>query len=243
MRLLATCSYKGINYNGWQVQPNLKTIQGTIEFAISKILNTKTTIYGSGRTDTGVSANGQTFHFDVNKAIDMDKFLYSLNCVLPDDIYVNELKEVSNDFHARFNVKRKTYQYTYQTKKRSPFNYEIAAFMPLSFDENLLAECLQLFKGEHNFINFTSKEEDEKKFIRTIYEVDYQYENDILIITLVGNGFMRYMVRDIVGTVMAVATGRENIDYIRQRLINVEKRLVTSYKAEGNGLNLLKVEY
>ena len=110
MRLLGQVSYKGTNYQGWQKQKNALTIQEEIEKVLSKILNSKIEINGSGRTDAGVHAQRQYFHFDVKKNdIDLDRLRYSANCLLPKDIFINSIKAVSDDFHARFSAKGKTY--------------------------------------------------------------------------------------------------------------------------------------
>ena len=101
MRVLGKVSYKGTNYFGWQKQNFYTTVQETIETVLSQILNGPINIYGSGRTDAGVHAKGQTFHFDLNKDFDLDRLLYSVNCLLPEDIYINSFTPVDDGFHAR----------------------------------------------------------------------------------------------------------------------------------------------
>ncbi len=245
MRVLCCVSYKGTAYQGWQKQKDAPTIQEEIEKVFSKILDTEITIYGSGRTDSGVHAQRQYFHFDLNKDVDLGKLRYSVNCLLPKDIFINEIKVVDDDFHARFSAKNKKYVYLIRLDERSPFNYELETIIPTEIDVNLLSTALKIFEGTHNFRDFTSKEEDEDGYIRSIYLVETSYieQTKQFIITFIGNGFMRYMVRDIVGTALAVASGKEDIKYITYHLSKKDNREIVPYKAPSQGLYLADVKY
>lgn len=245
MRLLCKVSYKGTNYQGWQKQPNAPTIQETIEKVLSQILNTEINIYGSGRTDAGVHAINQYFHFDLEKDADLGRLRYSTNCLLPDDIFISEIKVVSDDFHARFSAKTKTYSYLIRLGERNPFDYELTTNIPYDIDINLLSDILKEFVGEHDFKDFTSKEEDDNSFVRQVISVDvaFKAESNQFVITLTGNGFMRYQIRNMVGSAIAVASGKENRDFIKYHLSNKKEREIVSYKAEPNGLYLSDVNY
>lgn len=245
MRLLCQVSYKGTNYQGWQRQKDAPTIQETIENVLSKILDTPIVIYGSGRTDSGVHAQRQYFHFDVNKEIDIDKFRYSVNCLLPKDIFINEIRAVDDDFHARYSAKGKKYTYIMRLDERNPFNYEFETCIPYEIDINLLATKLKEFEGNHNFKDFTSKEEDEDGYVRTIYSVETSYIEQIkqFIITFHGNGFMRYQIRNMVGSALAIASGKEKEDFIIYHLSKKDKREIVPYKAPAEGLYLVDVNY
>jgi len=242
MRLFAKVRYDGSTYAGWQKQINEKTIQEEIEKVFSKILNTPINIYASGRTDAGVHALGQTFHFDIDKEVDISRLRYSSNMLLPNDIHILELKEVKPNFHARFSAKGKKYQYQIYFGERNPFYFNKVLFYPLEFDLDLFKEALSLFKGEHNYMNFTSKEEDENNFIRRIDDIDIYYDNDILKIDISGNGFMRYMIRDIIGTALAVASHKENLEFVKDKL-NAKERNISPYKIGPEGLYLIEVYY
>lgn len=245
MRIFGVVAYQGNNYQGWQKQSDAPSVEETIEKVFSKILNRDINIYGSGRTDAGVHAYHQTFHFDVEKEdLDLDKLKYAVNSLLPKDIFIIELKIVSDDFHARFSIKEKTYEYVIRFGNRDVFNYQNEATIPFPTDIELLKKSLSLFIGKHNYQNFTSKEEDEAGFVREIKEisVDYDKENNRLKICLTGNGFMRYMVRYIVGTSLAVAQGKEDISFI-ERNLDANKRNIVSYKAPAEGLFLKDVKY
>ena len=242
MKILAKVSYLGTNYHGWQIQPNGLTIQEVIESTLSKILNTPTKIYASGRTDAGVHALNQAFHFELNKEIDLDRLKYSLNSLLPDDISINSLEKVDDDFHARFSAKKKHYQYRINSIKKNPFIYQTTAYYPYPFDMSRFMQALDLFIGEHNYLNFTSKEEDEDNYVREIYDIKITVEEEYTAVDLIGNGFMRYMIRDIIGTCLAVASGKEELTYITDRL-DTDKDMHTAYRASPEGLFLIDVIY
>ena len=245
MKILAKVAYKGTNFIGWQVQPKGKSIQGIIEQKLSKILNTPTTIYASGRTDAGVHALGQTFHFEVFKDVDINKLRYSLNCLLPKDIHILSMQYVDDDFHARFSAKSKTYEYRIYLGEESPFNIEYVYTFLRPLDISRIQTALPKFLGQHDFKDFTSKEEDEDNFIRRIDFVDFKFDrnNKIATIKFKGNGFMRYQVRDMVGTLLAIGEGKESIDYITYHLKENKPREIVPYKAPSEGLYLLEVEY
>lgn len=242
MRYLATVSYDGTNYFGWQIQPNGLSIEEVIEKVLSKMLNTPTKIYGSGRTDAGVHAKGQTFHFDSKEISDLGKFMYSMNRLLPDDIKISQIKNVKDDFHARFNAVSKIYVYKINTGKFDVFEKEHIYQFLQKLNVSQMIEASKLFIGEHNFMNFTSKEEDESNFIRNIYSIGINEDKGIVTFTLSGNGFMRYMVRMIVGTLVQVGLGKLTVNDV-ELLINSKERKQTQYKIEACGLYLEKVNY
>ena len=245
MKLLCCVSYKGTEYQGWQKQKDAPSIQGTIENVISKILDTETPIFGSGRTDSKVHAINQYFHFETKKDLDLDKFRYSINCLLPEDIFLKEIKDVDDDFHARYSAKSKTYTYKIRFGERNPLFNDLETNIPYDLDANLLIISLQLFKGTHNFIDFTSKEDDEDSYVRTIFDVETKYdENEKLFeVTFKGDGFMRYQIRFMVGAALAVASHKEDESYISSHLKDKAEREIVSYKAEPQGLYLVDVEY
>lgn len=242
MKILAIVEYLGTSYHGWQKQINANSVQEEIEKVLSQILNTEINIYGSGRTDAGVHAKGQTFHFEVNKEVDLAKLLYASNMLLPNDIHIKEMKEVDSDFHARYSAKKKVYEYLINRGDKNPFIFGRTLYYPYPFDINIFKDCLKLFVGKHNFQDFTSKEEDEDNFIREIYSIDVKEDNDIISVKLIGNGFMRYMIRDIIGTSLAVSTNKEDINYIYKHL-DSKNREIVSYKASSEGLYLIDVIY
>ncbi len=246
MKILAKVSYKGTQYQGWQKQVDVPSIQENIESVLSKILNEEISIQGSGRTDAGVHAVGQYFHFVTSKDdTDLNRLKYSVNCLLPNDIFIQSFVLVNDDFHARYDAKSKTYSYFIRLGERVVFNYDIEATIPYEIDLKKLEEAVQCFKGKHNFQDFNSKEEDENNFVREIYDVKFvhsQVTNQV-VITFKGDGFMRYQIRDMIGTALAVASGKEDILFIQKHLKDDKTRNIVSYKAPASGLFLVDVEY
>lgn len=244
MRILAITSYKGTNYQGWQRQPNVMSVQERIEMELSKYFNRPINIVGSGRTDAGVHALGQRFHFDVDVTeLDLDKTIYSLNCMLPSDIKIEDLMEVDEDFHARFSAIEKIYGYSIILSSKDVLLNDIMYVCPYKLDLKKFKETLMLFKGEHNFKNFTSKESDEDNFIREIYDITYDYRESTISISLRGNGFMRYMIRYIIGTAIEVARNKVDIEEVKELLKGEGERKIVSWKAPAQGLILLDVIY
>lgn len=241
MKVLAKVSYKGTNYQGWQKQTNAPSIQEEIEKVLSKILNTETTIQGSGRTDAGVHARGQTFHFEVKKDIDLDKLRYSVNCLLSKDIHIISMEKVNDDFHARYDVKEKHYSYTIYFGENNPFDNEFVYTYLKALDKKALVDAFVPFNGEHNFQDFTSKEEDEDGFVRRV-NITTSSEANKIVIHFVGDGFMRYMIRFMVGAAIAVAEGKENIEYIKYHLSDKNREII-AFKAPSEGLVLEDVVY
>ena len=245
MRYLAIVSYRGTSFCGWQKQSvsKLPSIEQTIEAVISRILDKDTKIYGSGRTDAGVHALGQTFHFDADKDLDLNRFMHSLNELLPNDIRILSLTKVNDDFHARFNATGKAYIYKIRNANVSdPFKADLEYTLSQKLDIEKMKKAALVFMGEHNFQNFTSKEEDDAKFTRKICKINIFSENNDIEISLTGNGFMRYMVRMIVGNIIQVGLGKLTVEDIRKNLEN-KVRKPSSFKAPAYGLYLKEVFY
>ena len=245
MRYLAICKYKGTSFCGWQKQSESKlpSIQDEIERVFKRILNKEVKIYGSGRTDAGVHALGQTFHFDVDKELDIFKFKHGVNELISPDVVILSITKVNDDFHARFNAISKTYVYKIvNTPNYDPFYDHLAYQLKQPLDIKLMKKAAKIFLGEHNFQNFTSKEEDDKNFVRLISKIKINKQKDVILISLTGNGFMRYMVRMIVGNLIQVGLGKLTIENLKENLEN-KQRKPSSYKAPSDGLYLKEVCY
>ena len=243
MRYFAVIKYLGTPFKGFQKQPQEKTIQGSIENVLSTILNEEIVIYGSGRTDAGVHALGQTIHFNTSKTIvDLNKFKYSVNKMLKREILFLSLKEVDENFHARLSAKEKTYRYIINYGEDNPLKANLFYFYPKDFDLRLMKKTLKLFVGEHNFQNFTTKDEDFQNFIRQIKKAKIKRVNKTLHIEITSNGFMTYMMRMIVGLLIEVSLKRLSYESVAA-LFNTSTRQVVNYKAPPEGLYLVKVKY
>ena len=243
MRVLGVVSYKGTRFQGWQKQPTFTTVQGEIEKALSQVLNSEVTIFGSGRTDAGVHALGQTFTFDMSKDVDLDKLCFSINRMIDKDIKILSFKQVDDDFHARFSAKSKTYLYKIRLGVKDPFENEYQYIYPFEFDFDLFSKALKQFEGKHCFKDFTSKEEDEDGYVREIYKIVSKKQDNNITVEFTGNGFMRYQIRNMVGAALAVASKKEDPDYIKAHLLEGKERQFVPYKAPGQGLYLVDVNY
>ena len=243
MRVLGVCAYKGTNYYGWQKQVGFVSVQSTIEEVLSKVYDTPINITGSGRTDAGVHALRQYFHYDANKEKDLKQLCYAMNKMLPEDIKILSLEVVPDDFHTRYNAKRKIYEYHILLKNKDPFKDDLAFIYPMEFDFDLFKEALHKFVGKHNYQDFTSKEEDESGFVREVYRINVDKNNSEITVTFEGNGFMRYQIRNMIGAAISVANKKETLDFIDYHLRKDKTREIISYKAPARGLYLVDVLY
>lgn len=242
MRYLATLSYDGTAYNGWQKQPDAPTIQGEVERILSMILNQPIEVYGSGRTDRGVHSYGQTCHFDVDKDLDLNKLKTGFNRLVKPDVFMTGLKRVKPDFHARYNAKSKVYFYLINNGTYSPFIRDYAQQIRDRLDIEAMKKAAESFLGTHRFWDFTTKDEDKDGFMREIRSIKIKQSRGMVRVDILGNGFMTYMVRFIVGTLIAIGQHRENLDFVKQHLDGTSRNVI-SYKAEAQGLYLYRVYY
>ncbi len=241
-RYKVTVAYAGTSFLGWQKQSEGRTVQTEIEKILSQILDTPTPIFASGRTDAGVHALGQVFHFDCEKPLDLAKIKYAMNCLLPEDIHVSSIVAVDSDFHARYGVTKKHYRYLLNTGEANPLQRQFRYEVHQTLDIAKMKEAAKLFLGTQNFMNFTSKEEDEGHFIRALYSLDITVDNGVVTFDLIGQGFMRYMARMIVGTLVAIGQGKEDLSFVSE-MLHRETRKIISYKAPSQGLYLVHVSY
>jgi len=242
MRYLLTFSYDGTDFYGYQKQPNKRTVQEEIEKILSKIFNDKVVINASGRTDSKVHALNQKAHFDLDKEIDLGKIRHSMNKMLPNDIYIKTIEKVDNDFHARYDVKQKKYIYKINMGEYNPLDRNYIYQYNKSLDVEKIKEGFQYLIGEHNFKTFTKTTEEIKDHNRTIYDIKLEQEDNIITITFVGNGFLRYMVRNMVGTLIAVGEGKIEPIYIKE-ILEKEDRKEALKTADPEGLYLADVFY
>ncbi len=243
MRYLMTFSYDGTNYNGYQKQPKTKTIQEVIEKSLTKInSNNQVIIHASGRTDSKVHAVNQKAHFDLNSDIEPYKIKKSLNKLLPDDIYIKTIEIVDSNFHARFDVIKKEYIYKINIGEYNPIDVNYILQYNKSLDIELMKKAIKLFEGEHNFKSFTKTSDEKNDYIRTIYKTDISLEKDIITITFVGSGFLRYMVRNMVGILIEIGSLKKNLTEI-SKLFEIKDRRESGITAKPNGLYLKNVYY
>lgn len=240
---LMTVAYNGTGFKGFEKQPNLRTVQGVLEEVVSNILGVKTPIHGSGRTDAGVHAFAQTISFKTAKDIkDIDHFKLAMNRLSPKDIVIKSVEKKSDDFHARHSNCGKVYEYKFHYGERDPFASDEYQFEWPRFNFELFEQAMMLYKGIHNFQNFTVKADDVDGFIRNIQDIAVVVNNNHCVVTLKGNGFMTYMVRMMVGMAFKVATGKMPLESI-EKMLNNPIRDFKCYKAPAVGLTLKEVLY
>ena len=243
MRILGVCQYKGTKYYGWQKQVGFVSVQSTIEEVLSKVYDAPINITGSGRTDAGVHALRQFFHYDTTKEKDLKQLCYAMNKMLPEDVKILSLEVVDDNFHVRYNAKRKIYEYRILLKNKDPFQDDLAYIYPMEFNFDLFEDALNKYVGKHNYQDFTSKEEDEGGFIREIYKIKVNKDDSNISVTFEGNGFMRYQIRNMIGAAISVANKKESLDFIDYHLKEDKTREIISYKAPASGLYLVDVLY
>ncbi len=243
MRYKVILAYDGRNYAGFQSQKNATAIQDIVEGAIERVFSEKIRIIMSSRTDAGVHAYGQVFHFDTDKEKDEGKLKFSLNSLLPDDIHVVEVKKVSRDFHARYSVKKKTYEYLINLGEYDVFLKGRAFQCFYKLDVDLMKEGAKLFLGEHDFSSFnTSSLKEYPNQVRNITEFSITRKKDILKIRVTSSGFLRNMVRIMIGTLIDLGRGKKSLDDIKDMLEHPCKS-TRRYNADPNGLYLVKIFY
>lgn len=245
MRIFCIVKYVGTSYKGWQKQIGKPSVESTIEDKLSSIFNETIKVVASGRTDAGVHALGQTFHFDVSRSItqkELFKILYALNRLLPKDIHVLKMDIVNDDFHARFSSKSKEYLYVLNIGEEDPFMEPYCINIYRDLDIEKMKECAKEFIGTHNFQNFTSKDEDEDNYVRTIFDISFHKKKNLLIVKFSGDGFMRYMVRNLMGTLLQIGENKIDITDVKN-ILNNKNRVIVHYKAPAQGLYLYKVNY
>lgn len=238
-------AYDGTQYHGFQVQnkTGLKTIQDELETAIQKLTGEHVNVYGSGRTDAGVHARGQVVNFFSNTRIPEEKITYAMNSCLPRDIVVWDAKDVSEDFHARFSAKKKTYCYSiYNARHFSPFWRHYSFHVPVKLDLGQMLQGVQRFIGEHDFSAYCAKNTAVTDHIRTIYDFRIEKEQEHLRFIVTGNGFLYNMVRIMTGTILEVGANKRSPEDI-SIILETKERKSAGMTLPPQGLCLWSVEY
>ena len=234
-------SYDGTDYFGWQRQPDKPTIQGTVEDALERIVRKKAALTGAGRTDAGVHALGQAASFRIDKEMPDAELFKALNALLPDDIRVLSLERVPAEFHARRDAKGKIYQYRIWTSPWiSPFAVRYVLHWPYPFHVKRMRDTAALFAREGDFTGFSSNRLLTP--VRSVVRSELRRKGDELIYTIEARGFLRYMVRTIVGTMLEVGRGRVPPAAVDE-IFRAKRRTLASPTAPAKGLCLVKVIY
>lgn len=241
-----TISYDGTAYSGWQFQLNGLSIQAVIQNTLEMILNEKITIHGSGRTDTGVHAIGQTAHFKHHQILEKKRFLYSMNSLLPQDIRIKDIEEVSADFHARFKTTGKIYHYhIHLDPVFSPFTVKYRWHLHHAVDLEKLKKAAHYFIGTHDFTSFANKSNfgsAAKDAVRTIKRIDLVMQDGGFRLEFEGDGFLYKMVRNLTGFLVDIGRGKRQYEDIPLLLAEKDRRKL-SKTAPPQGLFLMQVHY
>lgn len=234
-------SYDGTDYHGWQRQPDKKTVQGLLEDSLAKITQKKINIIGAGRTDAGVHAQEQVANFKASLSINREELSKALNSLLPQDVRVISVEKADLDFHARNMAKSKIYQYRiFNSPNISPFLHRYVLQWSSPLNVNLMKKAAPLFRREADFTPFSSNRLLNP--VRKIRLSRIEKKGDEIIYTVEANGFLRYMVRTIVGTLLEIGRGKIPPEEIEE-IFREKKRTLASPTAPAKGLCLIKVNY
>lgn len=243
MRYLIKFSYDGSNYNGFQYQKNLPSIQECLENALTKINNNQKTIaVATGRTDKGVHALCQYAHTDIDINITETNLKRALNSNLPPDIHVISTKIVDKDFHARYNVKSKEYKYYINIGEYNPLERNYVFQYNHELDIEKMSQAIKKFIGTHDFRAFVTENKDKANCVRTITTASITKNANKIEITFKGNGFLRYQVRNMVGILIRVGENKISPEDV-ENILESKDRRNSGKTAPAVGLYLTSVEY
>ena len=239
-RYFLEVSYKGTNYSGFQSQKNANSVQAEVEKAFEILQKEKVILTGSSRTDAGVHALQNFFHFDFEKQLH-PQLIYKLNAILPDDIVLKTVIPVNADAHCRFDAISREYKY-FIYRKKDPFLRDRAFYYPYKIDIDKLQEAARIVKGYQDFTSFSKRNTQVKTFICQIQQSEWVYENECLVYNIKANRFLRGMVRALTATMLKVGRGTIDMHEFR-RIIEAKDCTQASFAVPPHGLFLIAVEY
>ena len=236
--------YDGTNYRGWQVQPDGPTIQGMLEEKLSRLTSERIHVIGSGRTDSGVHALGQVTHFRTQSQMDIRTIQRALNSLLPPDIVIREVEEVDEGFHARKQSKSKVYEYRILNRNlRSAFHRGYVWHIPQKLNLEEMKKATQSLIGEHDFSAFRTVGSPTRTTVRRVIRGEWKRGRDGLIrFEIEANGFLKQMVRSIIGTLVEIGRGKRKASDLR-KVLNSKDRKEAGPTAPAQGLFLKEVKY
>jgi len=241
--------YDGTDFRGWQVQPGERTVQGELQRVVSLIEDADVYVCGSGRTDSGVHAEGQVANIKLQKSFTPEKLRGAINGNLWRDLRILHVEKAADDFHARFSAKGKTYVYrVINAPVISPFWSRYAHHEARPLNVNQMNEAAKYFLGEHDWTAFSAAQSDSENRVRNVTNFtvetvwDTRAQSQIIEFRITGEGFLRYMVRSIVGTMLEVGRGEKDFDTIQTAIVSGDRNLAGA-TAPAHGLTLLKVFY
>ena len=241
--LKLTLAYDGTGFHGWQIQPQLRTVQGELQQTLQKLFNHELNVTGSGRTDAGVHAHGQVANVQTIRSMDTDAVLRGANALLPDEIRVLSVEEVSLEFHARRSARAKTYEYhLWRPAIVSPFHGRYVYAFRYPLDGERMDKGSEYFTGTHDFTSFCAAATEVEDRTRTVFEASWERGDRTWVFRIRGNGFLQYMVRTIAGTLLEIGQGRLPPEKIMDIFAARDRRLAGP-SLPARGLHLINVEY
>lgn len=241
--VMLVLAYDGGRYHGFQRQKNAISVQNILEQKLAVLFGHTIELAASGRTDTGVHAYGQVVNFFTIGTIPIDRVVKAINSLLPDDIVVQKAREMDMEFSARHSAKDKTYIYRVQQGELlDPFLRNYTWFVKKSLNIDLMNQALAMLVGEHDFSAFQAAGSAPMHPVRTIYRADCEKQNNEIIFTFWGNGFLYHMVRNIVGTIVNVGLGKTSIEKFREIFYSKDRKKAGA-TAPAQGLYLKEVNY
>lgn len=242
-RVRLIVAYDGTNYKGWQVQPNGVTVEEVLNRELSRLLGEEIVVSGASRTDSGVHSLGNVAVFDTETRMPAEKISFALNQRLPEDIVVQDSCEVEADWHPRFVLSRKTYEYRVLNRTfRMPTRRLDTYFYHYPLDVTKMQEAASYLVGEHDFKSFCAVGAQVKTTVRTIYACEVFREGDIITIRVTGNGFLYNMVRIIAGTLIKIGGGELPPEEIRG-ILDACDRSAAGPTAPAHGLTMMGIEF
>lgn len=243
-RIALGVEYNGSLFSGYQLQSHgTRTVQGELERALSIVANEPVRLTCAGRTDTGVHATGQVVHFDTAVQRELKAWMLGSNTNLPGDVSVHWVRQVDDDFSARFSAISRSYRYIlYNRRVRSAVFQNNVAWSYASFDENAMHSAAQFLLGEQDFSAFRSSRCQASHAIRVMQEISIQRQGDYLILDIQANAFLHHMVRNIMGTLMVIGRGEQPAEWM-QEILHGRDRKCAGMTASPAGLYLVNVEY
>ncbi|HDD35372.1 MAG TPA: tRNA pseudouridine(38-40) synthase TruA [Candidatus Desulfofervidus auxilii] len=235
--------YRGCAYHGWQIQPKGHTVQGIVENCLSRILQESIRIKAASRTDAGVHALMQVINFRTTSKLSTGKLLKGLNSLLPKDISAIYMDEVTNEFDAQFFAKKKTYIYLIlNTQQRSPFLVRYTWQIFSTLDIESMQKGSKSLIGKHDFSSFMGAGSDVKNKVREVFRLEVKKISPLIVIEIEADGFLKHMVRNIVGLLVEVGLGKRKWDEVR-KILDARNRCMAGINAPANGLFLKEIKY
>ena len=243
MRVALGVEYDGSAYNGWQCQPNVPSVQDTLQKALGGIAGEAITVTAAGRTDTGVHALEQVVHFDTDVERPLSAWVRGTNALLPDSIAVLWAHAVPEEFHARFSAQARSYRYLLLNRPiRSAVQHGKAGWFHAPLDLEAMREAAQFLLGEHDFSSFRASECQARTPVKTLTQLDIRPHGDTVIFDLTANAFLHHMVRNIVGSLVYVGKGKHPPQWL-QEVLNSRSRAHAAPTFAPDGLYLRRISY